>query len=103
MRIPVIGRVPATAVHHDIERARSVVLQCSHTLFRDARDADAWHALGVALVSLGDRVAAFIALRNAALLDGRRANTQLALGNLLFDSGRVDDAVRCFECVESEG
>jgi len=79
------------------EGARKAVLLCSHRLYRDGNDADAWHALGIALVALGDRVAAFIALRNAASLDGGRSSTQLALGNLLFDSGRFDDALRCFE------
>lgn len=63
----------------------------------EANDPDAWHALGIALAAMGDRVGAFIALRNAALLDGNRANTQLALGNLFFDTGRFDDALRCFE------
>jgi hypothetical protein len=38
-----------------------------------------------------------VALRNAVNLDGSRASTQLALGNLLFDSGCFDDALRCFE------
>jgi hypothetical protein len=33
------------------------------------------------------------------LLDGNRASTQLALGNLFFDTGRLDDALRCFEAV----
>jgi Flp pilus assembly protein TadD len=63
----------------------------------DADDPDAWHSLGVALAAIGDRVGALTALRNAALLDGSRATTQLALGNLLFDAGRLDDALRCFE------
>jgi len=61
-----------------------------------ANDADTWHALGVALVALGDRARAFTALRNALMLDGNRANTQLALGNLFFDTGRLDDALRCY-------
>jgi cytochrome c-type biogenesis protein CcmH/NrfG len=43
-----------------------------------------------------DRAGAFTALRNALLLDGRRAQTYLALGKLLFDTGWVDDALRCF-------
>lgn len=64
-----------------------------------ANDPDAWHALGIALATIGDRVGAFIALRHAALLDGSRASTQLALGNLFFDTGRLDDALRCFETV----
>ncbi|HYJ39324.1 MAG TPA: tetratricopeptide repeat protein [Steroidobacteraceae bacterium] len=63
----------------------------------ESNDPDAWHALGIALAGIGDRVGAFTALRMAALLDGTRASTQLALGNLFFDTGRLDDALRCFE------
>ena len=80
------------------EVARAVVVSCSRQLRNDADDADAWHALGVALAALGNRVGAFTAFRNAILLDGDRAKTQLALGKLLFDTGRVDDALRCFDC-----
>jgi cytochrome c-type biogenesis protein CcmH/NrfG len=68
-----------------------------HALRSDADDADAWHSLGVALAALDDRAGALTALRNAMLLDGSRAQTHLALGKLLFDVGRVDDALRCFE------
>lgn len=63
----------------------------------EADDADAWHALGMTLAALGDRVGAFTALRNAVRLDGNRPDTHLALGNLLFDTGRLDEALRCFE------
>ena len=63
----------------------------------DANDADAWHALGMTLAARGDRAGAFSALRNALRLDGARADTHLALGNLLFDTGRLDEALRCFE------
>ena len=64
-----------------------------------ANDPDAWHALGIALAAIGDRAGAFTALRNAVLLDGSRVSTHLALGNLFFDTGRLDDALRCFESV----
>lgn len=63
----------------------------------EANDPDEWHTLGIALATIGDRAGAFTALRNAVLLDGSRANTQRALGNLFFDTGRLDDALRCFE------
>ena len=63
----------------------------------EADDPDEWHALGVALAAIGDRAGAFTALRNAVLLDGSRANTYVALGNLFFDTGRLDEALRCFE------
>jgi Flp pilus assembly protein TadD len=65
----------------------------------ETNDPEAWHRLGIALAAAGDRAGAFTALRNAALLDGSRANTQLALGNLFFETGRFDDALRCFESV----
>jgi Flp pilus assembly protein TadD len=68
----------------------------------ETSDPDAWHALGLSLAALGDRVGAFNALRNAAALDGSHANTQLALGNLLFDTGRLDDALRCFDRVKND-
>ena len=64
------------------------------------RAADAWHALGMALVRLGERPAACIAFRNALRLDARRTQSQRALGNLLFDCGQFDLALRCFEKAE---
>jgi tetratricopeptide (TPR) repeat protein len=63
----------------------------------EANDADAWHALGMTLAARGDRAGAFSAFRNALRLDNGRADTHLALGNLLFDTGRLDEALRCFE------
>jgi len=81
----------------DLATRRETVLICSRRLRANANDADAWHALGTALAALGDRVGAYTALRKALSLDDRRAHTHLALGNLLFDTVRVDDALRCFE------
>lgn len=69
----------------------------------EANDADAWHALGMTLAARGDRAGAFSALRNALRLDGGRADTHLALGNLLFDTGRLDEALRCFELAAASG
>lgn len=90
------GALP-TSLSQDLDSARSTVSRSSLRLRLDDNDADAWHALGTALAALGDRVGAFTALRNAVLLDGSRASTHLALGKLLFDTGRLDDALRCFE------
>lgn len=78
--------------------SRSVVISCSRLLHSDADDADAWHALGVALAALGDRRRAVAALRIAIQLDDKRAETQMALGRLLFDTFCVDDALRFFAC-----
>lgn len=87
----------------DSARSHEAVLSCSRRLRDDANDAEAWHRLGTALVALGDRVGAFTALRNALLLDNQRAHTYLALGRLLFDTARFDDALRCFEWATSRG
>jgi len=66
-------------------------------LTSDPRDVDAWHELGSSLMLLGDRSGACAAWRNALRLDGSRAPTQRALGNLLFDSGQLEPALQCFE------
>ena len=84
----------------DREAARAAVSRFTRRLSIDADDAEAWHALGAALVRLGDRTAACAAFRNALRLDERRAHSQRALGNLLFDCGQLDHALRCFERVE---
>jgi tetratricopeptide (TPR) repeat protein len=82
----------------EVEVARTVVVRCSRLLRFNANDAELWHTLGTALEALGDRGGALTALRNALLLDESRAHTHLALGKLLFDTGRLDDALRCFDC-----
>ncbi|HEU4781514.1 MAG TPA: tetratricopeptide repeat protein [Steroidobacteraceae bacterium] len=84
-------------VTREREIARDAVTRCSSVLRINSNDADAWHVLGAALARLGDRAGAFTALRNALLLDETRPQTYLELGNLLFDTGRLDDALRCFE------
>jgi cytochrome c-type biogenesis protein CcmH/NrfG len=84
----------------DREAARAAVLRFSRLLRVNADNADAWHALGAALVELGDRTGALAAFRNALRLDDTRKHSQLALGNLLFDSGQLDQALRCFAVVE---
>jgi tetratricopeptide (TPR) repeat protein len=76
---------------------RATVVRCSRLLNFDAGNADVWHTLGTALAALGDRAGALRALRNAVMLDESRAHTHLVLGKLLFDTGRVDDALRCFD------
>jgi tetratricopeptide (TPR) repeat protein len=91
--------MPATVVaSREREIARDAVERCSQVLRFNANDAEAWHALGDALAALGDRAGAFMALRNSVLLDETRAQVHLALGKLLFDTGRLDEALRCFEC-----
>jgi protein O-GlcNAc transferase len=82
----------------ELENAHAMVARCSRLLGLDADNADVWHALGTTLAALGQRGAALTALRNAVLLDESRADTHLALGRLLFDAGRLDDALRCFDC-----
>lgn len=84
-------------IHDDFANTRETAWTCSRRLRVDAYDADAWHTLGTALAALGDRLGAYLALRNALLLDDRRAHTYLAMGNLLFDTARFEDALRCFD------
>lgn len=83
----------------DRETSRAATMRFIHHL-RAHDDADAWHVLGSALLRLGDRVGAFAAFRNALRLDGTHANAQLALGNLLFDAGQCERALRCFGMLE---
>jgi tetratricopeptide (TPR) repeat protein len=59
-------------------------------------NADEWYELGLALARRGESPAACTALLNALRLD-ERARTLRALGNLLFDSGQYEAALRCFE------
>jgi cytochrome c-type biogenesis protein CcmH/NrfG len=80
---------------HDRDAARAAVRRFARRL-RTQDDADAWHALGAALISLGDRGGAIMAFRNALRLDDSRVHSQLALGNLLFDSGQCERALSCF-------
>lgn len=82
----------------EVEVASAAIVRCSRLLRFNANDAEVWHTLGTALAALGDRAGALTALRNALLLDESRARTHLELGKLLFDTGRFDDALRCFDC-----
>jgi cytochrome c-type biogenesis protein CcmH/NrfG len=84
------------------EMARTAALRFSRRLRAERENADAWHGLGSALAALGDRAGAFAAFRNAVRLDATRVHSQRALGNLLFDSGQFDHAVRCFEYPATE-
>jgi tetratricopeptide (TPR) repeat protein len=63
----------------------------------DARHADGWHNLGIALGKTGDREDAFAALKRALFIDPTRAETYLQLGNLLIRAGQFEDAIECFE------
>lgn len=83
----------------DREDAREAVRRLSLRL-GSHDDAEAWYALGAEFIRLGDRAGAFAAFRNALRLDGTHINSQLALGNLLFDSGQCERALRCFGMVE---
>lgn len=91
--------MPVLPIARDREATRDAVLRFTRRLRANADDPDAWHALGDALVKLGNRPAACAAFRNAVLLDGHREHSLRALGNLLFDCGQLDLALRCFERV----
>jgi len=84
----------------DRNAARAAVLRMSRRLRMNDGDAEAWHALGAALSSLGDRVAAIVAFRNALRLDDSRVPSRRALGNLLFDSGQCERALSWFGIAE---
>jgi Flp pilus assembly protein TadD len=81
----------------DFANTRETARICSWRLRVDANDVDAWHTLGTALAALGDRAGAYLALRTALLLDDRRPHTHFAMGKLLFDTVRFEEALRCFE------
>ena len=86
----------ATAIFgRDHEAARDAVRRFARRLLAHG-DADAWHGLGTVLLVLGDRAGALTAFRNALRLDEGHVLSQLALGNLLFDSGLCEPALRCF-------
>lgn len=92
--------MPATTIFlEDREAARAAVRRFARRL-RNADDANAWHALGAALISLGEYGGAIAAFRNALRLDETRLQSQLALGNLLFDSGQCERALCCFGMAE---
>jgi Flp pilus assembly protein TadD len=92
----------ATAIFaRDREAARAAILRFTRRLRVQGEDAEAWHALGAALIRLGDRPAACAAFRNAVQLDRGSARSHRALGNLLFDCGQLDHALRCFEMMDS--
>lgn len=93
-------RTPVTIFARDREGARAAVWRFTRRLLQREDDADAWHALGNALLWLGDRKGACVAFRAALRLDASRSQSQRALGNLLFDSGQWDHALRCFELSE---
>jgi Flp pilus assembly protein TadD len=63
----------------------------------DACDAGAWHDLGSALAQSGNRAAACAALRQALRLDPWRAQALRELGNLLFECGQFEHAMKYFE------
>jgi Flp pilus assembly protein TadD len=79
---------------------REAVVQYSRSLEVDADFVVGWHNLGLTLARLGDPRGAFRALRNAQLLDERRAGTCLALGKLLVDTGLFDAALASFARAE---
>lgn len=86
-------------------RSHAVTCAVAHRFARLVRssseDAHAWHVLGTSLLALGDRAGACSAFLNALRLDGSRIHSQRALGNLLFDCGQFDRALRCFEMFEA--
>lgn len=79
---------------------RGSVIRYSTAIDIDRDFAVGWHNLGVSLAVLGDPRGAFRALRNAHLLDQRRADTCRALGELLVSTGLTEAALASFARAE---
>jgi Flp pilus assembly protein TadD len=86
-------------VHHMLGDLRAATLHYWTAIEVERDFAVAWHNVGVTLARMGDTRGAVRALRNAFLLEGR-ADTCLALGRLLADSGLVDAALASFARAE---
>jgi hypothetical protein len=99
------------AGHARVTRGTTILVrnrECARAVARELlrrlkchEDVDAWHALGATLLLLGDRMGAIVAFRTAIGLDQGHVDSRLALGNLLFDSGQCERALRFFGLVES--
>jgi tetratricopeptide (TPR) repeat protein len=76
---------------------RARVYHLAATVDAEPRDASAWYRLGITLEGLGDRAGALLALRNALLHEPAHPQAHRALGRLLFECGRLEHALQCFE------
>jgi cytochrome c-type biogenesis protein CcmH/NrfG len=88
-------------IAQDRQAAQALARRFARVVRMRAEDAHAWHALGSALVRVGDPSGACWAFRNALRLDHNHIHSHRALGNLLFDCGQFDQALRCFALCES--
>jgi predicted TPR repeat methyltransferase len=66
-------------------------------LTADARNASAWHFLGVLCHQTGDSDAAIAAIGNALTLDPRYADAHNNLGNIFRETNQYDEALRAYE------
>jgi Flp pilus assembly protein TadD len=89
-------------IHGLLGEWREAVAQFSAALDVERDFAVGWHNFGVGLARLGEMRAAWRALRNAFLLAGR-AETCLALGHVLAETGRVEAAIDNFTRAETLG
>jgi tetratricopeptide (TPR) repeat protein len=83
----------------ELELARP---RLEESLRRDSRDAEAWHALGLVCLKLGDQAAAEAAYRSGLLADPRALENHVGLATLAFMRERPDDALREFDAVLAE-
>ncbi len=82
---------------HALKERYAEAARCfRHAVELDSRYADGWHNLGTALKRARPEEA-FIAFKQALLIDPTRADTYLNLGGLLIESQQFDDALECFE------
>jgi Flp pilus assembly protein TadD len=81
------------------ELARS---RLEEALRRDSRDAEAWHALGLVCLGLGDQPSAERAYRAGLVADPRALENRVGLATLAFARTRPDLALTEYEAILAE-
>jgi Flp pilus assembly protein TadD len=71
-------------------------------LRRDARDAEAWHALGLVCLALGDHPSAERAYRSGLMADPRALENRVGLATLALAQSRPDLALSEYEAILAE-
>ncbi len=81
-----------------LERGRAARAEeaCATLVSEDAKNAEAWHLLGLARQKLGQREQAVEALARATSLARSVAPYHHALGNALLEEGKIDRAISSF-------
>ncbi len=71
-------------------------------LRRNSRDAEAWHALGLVCLGLGDHASAEQAYRSGLMADPRALENRVGLATLAFARSRPELALREYEAILAE-